>query len=1757
MLVTLLGPVGWAQAQSGGLSVSDSGMPSYSVPIGVPPGIAGMEPKLGLGYSGVGINGPVGVGWSVQGYSTITRCASIPAIDAGRVPVKFTATDRLCLDGVRLIQVTANAANDGSFTAVATSSNNDASGVTSTTGCLCVEYRTATDQFARIRAFSLAGSAANGPSYFKVWTKSGLVYEYGNPTDPYGNASNAQILTATGGAVMVWAVDKIADTLGNFMLFKYNVNLAASWGSGSTAGSPQVGTEWNLAEVWYTGTASQAPSNKVVFTYAPRTSTPAHGTLTASPTGDGSEAYQAGHKNVDTQLLQYVTTYLNVTTPMTLGSVSGGTMVKYYKLTWTTGPTTYRYLLQQVAECSGAATPAAVMACLPPTIFSYSTPPTAPTNYVAASKYNLGSFLEMMDPANASGGHAYGILTGNFMGTGRTDIIRWNDTPSNNQLWTSNGDGSFGGSSSTKNASFNITGAGQYLGRSDGCYGSFAMDFNSDGLTDIVAYENPTGVNGACPTPITNVLYINTGNGIFNQVAIPSTISLSQIRATAGSFLCIVNNTKYAVPTWSNGATFYVLDVNGDGYQDLVTTTLTTGGTPAGYPCGVPPTGATQVYLGSPSGTNSYSFTQVTTTNVQNVSLYSDPPSGLAYSIPTLDMNGDGYVDLNLGPTNSKAAVSGIWLSNGDGNFTSVGGGISCSQAVDFNGDGKPDCLSLFYNTTNATYENNLFVFNDTLSPFPISQFSSLQGAALSPTGTTNNLGISVPDINGDGRGDILVWSDSPSNNAIYLSNGDGSFNNTATNLTSWQLRKSDNSADFALGDFTGHGSPELLLLSATSTGWSSTLLVQQDWPVAPSKLPPDLLISVASPTGVVTKLSWLPLASSKDSGGVVHYTPDAGTSNPAVYPAVDLSPAVWMVTSSTSDTGVGATGSVLYDTTNYFYTGLKANIKGRGVLGFRQVARTNPGADGTNLTVTTNYVQSYPFIGLAANTATTVASTGAVLSQTWNQYCDMTSTGALPTIGVSEVQGTALPACASSSALVSQPYLLASYETGKDLNGAALPDSLTTNVHSLENGHPNMGDPTAIVTVTGTNTSGSGGALNQSFTKTVTNTYQTADSSGSNWVLGRLTNATVQNTISATSTVSASAGTGRNAADVAGTATALTVSVMAPATATAAVQTGTAISTTPVPIKVTVYPTAPLSYAVTRVSTGTTDITASVNTTVSPATVTFSSSVLAPGTSATETFQVQTVDSTGRTGVTGSGASSANVVVTIGNSVSSTATFTGVSGTGAGSSSAGASGSNLTGSVWENNGLLANAYTLSFRNDGNAAMTLTGLAFSGTISTVFSVGANTCTAIAVGASCTIGVTVNSKLAFGGYSGTWATVGANTNAGGNFAETIYAVVAQWGSSTAAQTLSFGSQTVGTSSAAQNIALNNLGNAAAAWTGLANLPAGFSATLSGCSSVAGGGSCTVSITFTPTAALAYGGTNNISPNPAATINNNYLTVTGTGTGTRKAAPIPISSSTANYTLNPSKVAGYVAGYTDVTLSVNATVYSATPATPALTVSGFAAGDTVTLTGAGNIYGGGGLGGTTAANTSSPTGAGGTGGDALSLSFTVTFNGFTGVLAGGGGGGGSGGLGEWSPRSGYTDAAGGGGGGGGAGYNVGSGGAGQTVTIGTFINYGGAAGVAPSGPSNMGGGAGGAGGQNSGSGGAGGAVGVAGNSGAAATLGGGGGGGGGGLGAPGGSGGNGGGSISHGTGGGGGSAGYAIRKNGNAVGGPIPTHYGTVN
>ena len=175
----------------GQFAVSRTGSAQYSIPIWTPPGIRGIQPKLGLTYDSHLSYGIMGPGWTINGLSAISRCNRTFAQDAAPAPIALTMADAFCLDGNRLRLTSSE--------------------MLSTYGQPGTTYQTEIANFSNVTA---NGTAGNGPSYFTVQGKDGLTYEYGNTTD-------SKILPTGSTTPYVWALDKVTDRAGNHMTFTY------------------------------------------------------------------------------------------------------------------------------------------------------------------------------------------------------------------------------------------------------------------------------------------------------------------------------------------------------------------------------------------------------------------------------------------------------------------------------------------------------------------------------------------------------------------------------------------------------------------------------------------------------------------------------------------------------------------------------------------------------------------------------------------------------------------------------------------------------------------------------------------------------------------------------------------------------------------------------------------------------------------------------------------------------------------------------------------------------------------------------------------------------------------------------------------------------------------------------------------------------------------------------------------------------------------------------------------------------------------------------------------------------------------------------------------------------------------------------------------------------------------------------------------------------------------------------------------------
>lgn len=190
VLLAMLALTNGAQAQylslPGSLSVSPNGAATYSIPIQVPPGTAGMVPSLSLDYNSQGGNGIVGHNWSLGGLPQITRCPRTKAQDGYFRGVYYDTGDAYCLDGQRLI-LTAGAP-----------------------GAHGAEYRTEIDGFSRITAHNVGAYA---PLFFLVQTKAGQTMYFGATED-------SRLYSGTG-AVVSWHVNQILDASNNTIHIGY------------------------------------------------------------------------------------------------------------------------------------------------------------------------------------------------------------------------------------------------------------------------------------------------------------------------------------------------------------------------------------------------------------------------------------------------------------------------------------------------------------------------------------------------------------------------------------------------------------------------------------------------------------------------------------------------------------------------------------------------------------------------------------------------------------------------------------------------------------------------------------------------------------------------------------------------------------------------------------------------------------------------------------------------------------------------------------------------------------------------------------------------------------------------------------------------------------------------------------------------------------------------------------------------------------------------------------------------------------------------------------------------------------------------------------------------------------------------------------------------------------------------------------------------------------------------------------------------
>ncbi len=318
----------------GELGVSNAGAATYSIPIEVPPGTAGLKPGLALNYSSQAGNGPLGLGWSLSGLSSIHRCGKTIAQDGVNGRIRFDGGDRLCLDGQRLMLVN-KAPSDTNYWS---------SGA---------EYRTEIDSLSRITALGTGNSLR-----FKVETKDHRVLWFGGNSAGANTSSNVKAIVTPmnvgtinevqpydKSGALSWAVDSIKDRAGNFIAFNYEQDAATG--------------EHRPTFIRYggTGLASHAA---VQFVHEARP--------------DAWKRYVDDARNDLRSRIAHIKTYHG--SNLDGDVVANGTLVRDYSLAYEQSPTSGRSMLKSASVC--ARNPrSGVQECLPASTFAWGKPDPA------------------------------------------------------------------------------------------------------------------------------------------------------------------------------------------------------------------------------------------------------------------------------------------------------------------------------------------------------------------------------------------------------------------------------------------------------------------------------------------------------------------------------------------------------------------------------------------------------------------------------------------------------------------------------------------------------------------------------------------------------------------------------------------------------------------------------------------------------------------------------------------------------------------------------------------------------------------------------------------------------------------------------------------------------------------------------------------------------------------------------------------------------------------------------------------------------------------------------------------------------------------------------------------------------------------------------------------------------------------------------------------------------------------------------------
>ena len=953
---------------AGQFKVTESGAATYSIPLSLPPGTAGVAPQVGLSYSSQGGEGILGMGWNLSGLSAISRCPKSIAVDDKIDGIKYDLSDALCFNGQRLV-LNSNSIN---------------------------EYHTQIDNFSVIKAFD----GTNGPAYFTVTTQANETHYYGKApsitaaTDAYvergGFAANT--------AAKLWVIKAIVDNKGNYIRYDYIKN--------TTEGSHI------LDKIVYGGnvTLGKAPYNSIEFSYSD-VARSIEGYANGGILTNNKRLQQIKVKQDSELFRSYDFTWLLTEIPEERNYVTGiqecfdesntnclpATTFEFEQPTRKTTSLSYQMCHIGVPDSGNERVCNTVTYCDASSNdedgwckVSYNTPDLVPfesSSNAAASSNSDRFYTQVLD----------------FNGDGYADMLflknsKWNYYTTDWEVITNESTVSIPTrfSQNYLNAeptartirTSSITNKTQVISNASIGEKGYArvIDYNGDGKQDllipfasgnwqIISSENSVvdetecetepGYEHVCRTKavsydftykslgISSSAYKNTivadvdGDGL-QDIVFKSGTLLKYYHNLGGTFSAAKSITL-ALPSSFSGSTAYqaygndiarmsaniknsaMIDINGDGLTDIVMKVQKTTEVLPDPGCGEIPYSQKNESITSQQevGTNAndcrtrfihsyktFAFVASVSSSGQ-VTYTATDSSALGTTLKALrvaDFNGDGLTDI--------AYISGeSWyyrLSKGDGTFTAV------KTLVGIQGK------------TESIYNRHQFV-----------------------------------DLDADGRTDILAATSTKKYN-IYLS-GPSSTPESANFIERGSIQVGTNSnpieTAMRLADVDGDAKLDLLTASSSSGSWKVQKAIRP-------YIKEHVLTKITNGFGVETNIAYAPL----NSGIPLINLESSIKPNDEDY----ITPIAGMYVVTEAATQSTDTESVLVQ---YAYGGPLAHKKGRGFLGFETVQTTDPQS---GVVTTTQYHQLYPLTGMPKSTIRKYKDN--LLSKALNTYTEAIS---------------------------------------------------------------------------------------------------------------------------------------------------------------------------------------------------------------------------------------------------------------------------------------------------------------------------------------------------------------------------------------------------------------------------------------------------------------------------------------------------------------------------------------------------------------------------------------------------------------------------------------------------------------------------------------------------------------------------------------------------------------------------------------------